>query len=392
MIGKNILLAAALCAGEMSMAIQFDGTLTDKLPGWSFKASKPKDGLVYNEFEGYYPDKGGKLSSAPIRIGERPSGSFYRVRFDAKAPERSYWGVDFFDASGKLLPDYYGVIHPGDRAGYEFIIYAMGKVDSMRVFFQSNRGIEAWNLSVEPATPEEAARWCDELYATLPPIDFKAAADSFQKLPRTAEALRTGKPWRVVFLGDSIMQDAFHSQFESLVKREFPKSNLDYIISMRGSTGCWFYRKPENFQSYVAAMKPDLLVIGGISNYQGKDKAADTAAILEVAERARKELGCEVLLLTGALSIDTRGKETAPRKWALEADKEVQKMNDFEHLYSGAAKLDIPVWDMTTPCYNWLYASGKPYEFHSRDYVHSGERGKQIIGRVLFEYFRTAQP
>ena len=68
MIGKNILLAAALCAGEMSMAIQFDGTLTDKLPGWSFKASKPKDGLVYNEFEGYYPDKGGKLSSAPIRI------------------------------------------------------------------------------------------------------------------------------------------------------------------------------------------------------------------------------------------------------------------------------------------------------------------------------------
>ena len=230
------------------------------------------------------------------------------------------------------------------------------------------------------------------MYATLPPIDFKAAADSFQKLPRTAEALRTGKPWRVVFLGDSIMQDAFHSQFESLVKREFPKSNLDYIISMRGSTGCWFYRKPENFQSYVAAMKPDLLVIGGISNYQGKDKAADTAAILEVAERARKELGCEVLLLTGALSIDTRGKETAPRKWALEADKEVQKMNDFERLYSGAAKLDIPVWDMTTPCYNWLYASGKPYEFHSRDYVHSGERGKQIIGRVLFEYFRTAQP
>ena len=78
-----------------------------------------------------------------------------------------------------------------------------------------------------------------------------------------------------------IMQDAFHSQFESLVKREFPKSNLDYIISMRGSTGCWFYRKPENFQSYAAAMKPDLLVIGGISNYQGKDKAADTAAILE---------------------------------------------------------------------------------------------------------------
>ena len=389
---KQMLLAAVLCAGGTTMAVQFDGALTDRLPGWNFRASNPKNGLTYNEFEGYYPDKGGKLSSAPIKIGVRPSGSFYRIRFDARAPERSYWGVDFFDAAGKPLPDYYGVIHPGERRGYEFIIYAMGKVDSMRVFFQSNRGIEAWNLSVEPATPEEAARWCDELYRTLPPIDFQAPADSFRKLPRTAEALRSGRPWRVVFLGDSIMQDAFHSQFESLVRREFPESNLDFIISMRGSTGCWYYRDPEQFRSYVAAMKPDLLVIGGISNYHGEDRAADTAAILEVAARAQKELGCEVLLLTGALNVDTRGEDTSARKWSFAADAKVRQQNDPERLAAGAEKLGIPVWDMTTPCYNWLYASGKPFEFYSRDAVHSGERGKQIIGRVLLEYFRTAKP
>ncbi len=390
MMVKTMLLAAALCAGEVSMAVEFTGALTDKLPGWTFKASKPRDGLVYNEFEGYYPDKGGKLSSAPIKIGVRPAGTFFRIKFEARAPERSYWGVDYFDADGKLLPDYYGVIHAGPRADHEFIIYAMGMVDTIRVFFQSSRGIEAWNLSVQPATAAEAALWCDKLYGTLPPVNFRPPADSFRLLPRTAGALRSGKPWRVVMLGDSIIQDTFHSLFEALVKRAFPKSNLDYISSVRGSTGCWFYRRPENFKAYVADQKPDLLIIGGISNYHAGEKPVNTAAILEVAGRAKKELGCEVLILTAALSLDTRGKDVSPRKWSLETDAVTGKQNDWERLYPGAAKLAVPVWDMTTPCYFWLYASGKPYEFYSRDQVHSGERGKQIIGRVLFSYFLTA--
>ena len=97
-----------------------------------------------------------------------------------------------------------------------------------------------------------------------------------------------------------------------------------------------------------------------------------------------------MLILTAALSMDTRGKDISPRKWSLETDPVTGKQNDWERLRPGAAELGIPVWDMTTPCYSWLYASGKPYEFYSRDQVHSGERGKQIIGRVLFSYFLTA--
>ncbi len=44
-----------------------------------------------------------------------------------------------------------------------------------------------------------------------------------------------------------------------------------------------------------------------------------------------------------------------------------------------------------TPNYKWLYASGKPFEFYSRDAVHSGELGKQIIGRTMMAYFMTAK-
>ena len=51
----------------------------------------------------------------------------------------------------------------------------------------------------------------------------------------------------------------------------------------------------------------------------------------------------------------------------------------------------VAFWDLSTPTYTWLYASGTPHEWYSRDYVHSGERGKQVIGRALMEYFKTAK-
>ena len=43
------------------------------------------------------------------------------------------------------------------------------------------------------------------------------------------------------------------------------------------------------------------------------------------------------------------------------------------------------------PCYTWLFGSGLPFEWYSRDTVHSGELGKQIIGRVMLGYFLTGK-
>ena len=43
-------------------------------------------------------------------------------------------------------------------------------------------------------------------------------------------------------------------------------------------------------------------------------------------------------------------------------------------------------WNAYLPCYSWLYGSGLPYQFYSRDAVHSGELGKQILGHVMLGY------
>ncbi len=391
--------AAAMTAGMLSATplVQYEGALTDKLPGWTFKASKPKNGMTYNPFEGYYPDKGGKLSSKRVKLDKKPGeAAYYRIRFDAQAPERAYQGVDFFDAEGNLLPDCYDVVYPGARQSYERVVYAMPAVDSVELFFQSTSGVQAWNLSVERVTDKEAAAYCDRISSALPKLDFKAPSGSMKLLPKTLAAMKNGTPWNVVLLGDSIMQDTFHSQFHSLFKREFPKSNFTWNISMRGGTGCWLYCQADQFKKYVLDRKPDLLIIGGISNYNRKFNPTGTEAMEIVVRAAKEYLGCEVLILTAALSVDTRPHDkknlSAPipkQAWKYENDAHVKAGYDSKALPEMAKRNNVAIWDMSTPTYTWLWASGLPFEFYSRDRVHSGEKGKQIIGRTLLEYFKA---
>ena len=61
-----------------------------------------------------------------------------------------------------------------------------------------------------------------------------------------------------------------------------------------------------------------------------------------------------------------------------------------EELKAICAKNGWPLWDMFNPAYDWLFKTGFPSEFYSRDYVHSGELGKQLIARLALAYFTAA--
>lgn len=377
----------------------FLGELTHACDGWEWIGSRAVDGMTYNEFEGLYPDQGGKLLSPIIRLDHAAEqGAYYRLRFTANSQERAFQGIEFYDADGGLLPDLYDVIYAGGPRSYDRVFYAMPAVTSVRILFQSTTGMRVWDLSVEHAMAEEAAAYCDVVYREVPPLRFTPPPDAMTRLPRTIAALKSGQPWHVVMLGDSNMNDTFHSQFYALLKREFPASNFIFQTSVRGATGCWFYCKPEAFRTYVAECEPDLLVIGGVSNYQQEHSPTGTEAMSLVVRAAQKEIGCEVLLTSGALSVDTRpfdaDNPTACLPvvpWSLSRDANVAARFDPATLEPMAKSLNIPLWDLATPTYSWLYSSGRPYGFYSRDESHSGELGKQIIGRALLEYFKTAQ-
>jgi len=61
-----------------------------------------------------------------------------------------------------------------------------------------------------------------------------------------------------------------------------------------------------------------------------------------------------------------------------------------EELKAICDKNGWPRWDMFNPAYDWLFKTGLPSEFYSRDYVHSGEFGKQLIARIALAYFIAA--
>ena len=391
--------------------LECPGLVTDKTPDWRFEASAAKGGETFNPLEGWYPDKGGKLVSPRIALPK--ANAYYRLSFTASAPVRSYEAVAFYDANGDMIADNYDVVYPPGTNRYSRIVFAQEGMKEAEVFFQSTKGCTVSDVRFETATAEEAATWCDEVYARLTPATVEPAGDAFLSAPKTREALETGAPWRILLLGDSIVQDTFHSQFHALVKRAFPKSDVTWLVSVRGSTGCWFYRIPENFERCVASYRPDCVIVGGISNWIARDgyPVTGNAAIFEVGERIRAA-GAELIVVSPALSVDTRrpdGTEALapvpPRAYDAAAEAEALGLTGyaaekpqtglsperFAELKDGCAERGWGFIDALTPSYRWLYGSGRPFQFFSRDRVHSGELGKQIIGRVMLAHFTAGK-
>ncbi|MDD5704727.1 MAG: hypothetical protein PHR35_02295 [Kiritimatiellae bacterium] len=377
---------------------QYTGRISNKLPGWQFLAEE-KGKMVQVPFEGLYESKGGRLQSPVIALDKAPGkGAFYRLTFKAKTSGHCYWWVDLFDAEGKWIPDINSAVYPGNLEDYDVMFYAQGPAVSIQLAFLSQAGVEVHDVTVRRATAAEGADWCDRQMAALPPLNFTPTSAGGDLLPKTAAALRQGRPWRIVMLGDSIMNDSFNSLFQSLVKRDFPRSECEFILSVRGSTGCWFYHEPENFTNYVARHKPDLLMIGGISNVRGADTMdADMQAVESVIRQAQS-LGCEVAVLSPPMAVDWRqrdaGGQVLPNQNWRELSATTNSPNGLRlryELYARAAQAHgAAFWDITTPTADYLVASGKPFEYFNRDFVHNNDRGKQVIGRVMQAYFRRA--
>jgi len=102
---------------------------------------------------------------------------------------------------------------------------------------------------------------------------------------------------------------------------------------------------------------------------------------------ARKQLGCEVLLMSGPLGKDWRqydtqqpGTELPVQTWM--PDHFVEKQRQL------AEELKIEFLDAATAWHNYLGQSGKPWLWFHRDAVHGNECGKQIVGRIIEAYFK----
>lgn len=227
------------------------------------------------------------------------------------------------------------------------------------------------------------------------PVKTIGNANRHQFLTQSLSRLRAGSEIQVVALGDSIVADAFGPQIGasgfhtsmagglSAVSDHF-KVPVWTVVSVRGSTGAWWYRESGRIQEYVLNYLPDLVIIGGISHNN------DIAAIRDVVDQIRgANPAIEIVLSTGAVNL----QETPTV-----ADLEISDPDSFRaQLRDLAAELSTGFLDMRGPYDQFILdaseaSPGVEFDFFQRDRIHANEFGKTVLATILLQFFVPGTP
>lgn len=221
---------------------------------------------------------------------------------------------------------------------------------------------------------ESRLDYINAVYAKMLPVTFPFSPERWKHLPKTMDKLQNGGTLRIVMLGDSIIQDSAASSFELLLGKMYPKCKIELIVSTRGSTGCWYYKDNNMVEPYVLQHKPDLLMIGGISN------SPDLEDIRSVVKQVRAKQDPEIMLMTKVVGTveDMQGH-------TFEISDDPKDYRNWMRRVAAEEKCEFV--DLTGPFVQYIRDTGSHYGWFMRDGVHANDRGSQIIGRLLFNYF-----
>ncbi|MCZ7647895.1 MAG: SGNH/GDSL hydrolase family protein [Planctomycetota bacterium] len=354
--------------------------------GWSYEKGTPyeepwSDQASHGGTHALRAQGKGQWLSPPFTVTRF---NWYRLDFFAKAEKPGHWAALFYDADGKDTPDHYSLFDAStDWAGHTFYFRAKANAVSCRILFhpsaagENDPPIFIDDVKVRTISREEVADWADGLHADVGSVAVVPDPERWNRIPRAAERLRQGGVLRVVMLGDSIVNDTGNSPWEVLAEKLYPPgTKLEVVTAVRGSTGCWYYKDENRVRAYVTDFRPDLVMIGGISN-RGNVEAI--ASVVEQIKAWRPET--EFLFMTGPCG--RHGDPRNPEYAALDPKLATYRERLFAYVEErGYALLDIEMaWR------NYMAASSKPYPYFMRDELHCNERGRQVLARVLREYF-----
>jgi lysophospholipase L1-like esterase len=216
----------------------------------------------------------------------------------------------------------------------------------------------------------------DAVWAAMDPLRYTPPADRRPLIPRTMERLREGGTLKIVLLGDSIMAQTCYSGFDLLLTRMYPKVTIRTVASVRGSTGCWWYKDENRVQEYVLQHNPDLVMVGGISQRD------DVDSIREVIHQVRAKQQPEIMLITPAFGFEG---STHILKWTYDIDP--QGTDYRARLMRLATEEKCEFLDLTGPWWQYIKGSGQAYGWFRGDAVHANERGTEILAHILEKYF-----
>jgi hypothetical protein len=165
------------------------------------------------------------------------------------------------------------------------------------------------------------------------------------------------------------------SSWVALLHEAYPKASIRATVYVRASGGCQHYREKRRVAKYILPHKPDLVIIGGISQQ-------DVTCIRTVIDQIRVGLPeVEIILATGAFgNVDPRDAgelAAAPCSGTGEYGVALQRL---------AKDKSCAYLDMTTPWAEYIRSSKlHPHRFY-RDPVHANEYGEQVLAKVMMSF------
>jgi hypothetical protein len=278
--------------------------------------------------------------------------------------------VYYFTGDQRTWGDLKRAVYPGPMAQF-FASYFPEDAKLVQVSAEENDGGHIFEHNERKPEEMAAAR------ARIPPVRVTLPANRLERLPATMKRLCEGPSLRIVMLGDSIINDTARSGWHELVASHYPKCRVTRVVSVRGSTGCWYYKQPGKLRKYVLDQRPDLVVIGGISQRH------DVASIRECLEQIRAAIPCEFLLMTGPFGTANPNEGEDWRK-RLDGGKDEKYAAELKSL---ADAFGAEFFDMQLAWGEYVRQSGKPVEFFKRDAVHANAEGEAVLARILEAYF-----
>lgn len=228
-------------------------------------------------------------------------------------------------------------------------------------------------------SPERSLAQIAKIQGEMPEGRFTPPPHDWVHLRRTQRILTEGGELRLLAVGDSIVADTMRSGWVAKLREAYPRARIEARVYVRGGGGCQHYKEEGRVAKVIAPLKPDLVLIGGISQ-------RDVAGIREVVRQLRAALpDVEILLFTGTFGT---------------ADPRVpDELSGAAHSGTGdygralkalAAGERCAYLDMTTPWAEYLRSAQiHPHRFY-RDVVHANEYGEQVLSKILMAFWEGA--
>jgi hypothetical protein len=238
------------------------------------------------------------------------------------------------------------------------------------------------NVVLTTAQNSDVCAWADSAYASIPPLQLTPSSQRYQNLSRTRGKLAAGQTVRLVFVGDSIIQDMANSTLDVLLERVYPGALVQLITASGGGAGMdkWdtdsAWRWPDvdlNLDEAVIEQQPDLVLLGGISSSSGW-QSHFPSMIEKVRGRIQARWGysVDVMLTTGAFGTgaDAPGFDAGLQTISQQYSTSFLDLRAVTEAYFAAAA-----------------QAGYTRTFFYRDVTHANYFGKQILGRILLAWF-----